>query len=116
MGTGDHAQLPRGQVRKLLHRNPANGAAAALARHPKGYLEPRSYHTTANHGIYILEGRLRYGDVEAGPGELFYAPAGHAHGPLEALDDVELLIWTDGPLDLHLGDPAPAEETPGQAG
>lgn len=94
--------FPEGALRKLLHRNPDNGAGAILRRHPKGYVEPRHYHSSANHGVYILSGTVRYEDTVAGPGHFFYAPAGHRHGPIEALEDVEFLLWTDGPLDLHI--------------
>ncbi|HET6603808.1 MAG TPA: hypothetical protein VFG21_06270 [Xanthomonadaceae bacterium] len=94
--------FPEGAWRKLLHSNPENGAGAVLRRHPKGYVEPRHWHSTANHGVYMLSGRVRIGETVAGPGHFFYAPAGHVHGPIEALEDVEFLLWTDGPLDLHL--------------
>jgi quercetin dioxygenase-like cupin family protein len=94
--------FPEGALRKVLHRNPQNGAAALLRRHPKGYIEPRHVHSTANHGVYILSGSVRTAGIVSGPGSFFYAPAGYPHGPIEALEDVEFLLWTDGPLDLQL--------------
>lgn len=97
-----------GRTRRLLQRNPENGAASSLVRHPKGFVEPRHLHTTANHGVYLLKGRVKIGDLVAGPGHFFYAPAGQPHGPIEALEDIEFLIWTDGPLDLQLLNEAPA--------
>lgn len=107
--------FPEGAMRKTLHRNPENGSAAVLRRHPKGYVEPRHLHTTASHGVYILSGSVRMGDYVAGPGHFFYAPAGSPHGPIEALEDVEFLLWSDGPLDLQLVDDV-SKASPARAG
>jgi hypothetical protein len=41
--------------------------------------------------------------------------AGRVPGPMVAMDDPVLLIWTEGPLDLELGDP-PNGETPEPVG
>ena len=61
---------------------------------------------------------MRIGDLVAGPGYFFHAPAGSPHGPIEALDDIEFLLWTDGPLDLHIVDAraagVPAESSDGE--
>ena len=110
--------FPEGAMRKIMHRNPESGAAALLRSHPKGYVEPRHYHSTAAHSVYLLKGRVRIGDLVAGPGYFFHAPAGSPHGPIEALDDIEFLLWTDGPLDLHIVDAraagVPAESSDGE--
>lgn len=105
----DAPGFPEGATRKLLKVDQETGVASALRRHPEGYVEPRHYHTTAAHSIYVLEGRLDVGGVEAGPGHFFHFPAYAAHGPLVSLEDSVFLIWTEGPLDLEFGDP-PNEE------
>lgn len=107
--------FPEGAMRKLLHRNPQNGTSAVLRRHPKGYIEPRHLHTTAAHGVYLLSGRVRIGELVAGPGHFFYAPAGHPHGPIEALENIEFLLWSDGPLDLQIVDDVSPEASPASA-
>lgn len=101
----DAPGFPEGAERKLLRSDPATGIGSALRRHPKGYTEPRHYHTTAGHSIYIIEGRMTVGDVEAGPGDFFHFPSYTAHGPLTSLDDTVFLIWAEGPLDVVFGDP-----------
>lgn len=111
----DTPGFPEGAMRKLLSIDRKTGIGAALRRHPKGYVEPRHYHTTAAHAIYVLEGKLDMGGVEAGPGHFFHFPVNAAHGPLVALEDSVFLIWTEGPLDIELGDP-PTGGTPGPAG
>ena len=111
----DTPGFPEGAMRKLLKIDQETGIGAALRWHPEGYVEPRHYHTTAAHSIYVLEGRLDVGGVEAGPEHFFHFPAYTAHGPLVALEDSVFLIWTEGPLDLELGDP-PSGETPESAG
>lgn len=111
----DTPGFPEGATRKLLRIDQETGIGAALRWHPEGYVEPRHYHTTAAHSIYVLEGRLDVGGVEAGPGHFFHFSAYTAHGPLVAMEDSAFLIWTEGPLDLELGDP-PNGETPESAG
>lgn len=105
----DAPGLPEGAMRKLLKLDQDTGVGAALRWHPEGYVEPRHYHTTAAHSIYLLEGTLNVGGVEAGPGHFFHFPAYTAHGPLVALEDAVFLIWSEGPLDLELGDPPKGE-------
>ncbi len=105
----DAPGFPEGAMRKLLKIDQGTGIGAALRWHPEGYVEPRHYHTTAAHSIYVLEGRLDVGGVEAGPGHFFHFPAYTAHGPLVALEDSVFLIWTEGPLDTELGDPPKRE-------
>lgn len=101
----DTPGFPPGATRKLLHFDEETGVGSALRRHPEGYSEPRHYHTTGGHSIYVLEGRLGVGGVEAGPGQFFHFPANTAHGPIVSLEDSVFLIWSDGPLDMEFGDP-----------
>lgn len=101
----DAPGFPAGAMRKLLKINQETGMGAALRHHPEGYVEPRHHHTTAAHSIYVLAGRLDVEGVEVGPGFFFHFPAYAAHGPLISLEDAVLLIWTEGPLDVVLGDP-----------
>ena len=105
--------FPDGLERRALHTNERIGGGAAMLRFPKGYVEPRHFHTTAGHSVYILKGRIKVAGEAVGPGHFFYAPPNVAHGPNEALEDTEILIWTDGPLDLHLGDPATGDPEAG---
>lgn len=108
----DAPGFPEGAERKLLKIDPETGIGAALRRHPRGYVEPRHYHTTAGHSIYVLQGRLDVGGVEAGPGNFFHFPAYTAHGPLTSLENTVFLIWTEGPLDIVFGDPPQDVEQP----
>jgi hypothetical protein len=105
----DMPGFPEGAMRKLLQIDQETGIGAALRWHPEGYVEPRHYHTTAAHTIYVLEGKLDVGGVKAGPGHFFHFPAYTAHGPLVAVEDAVFMIWTEGPLDLELGDPPNGE-------
>jgi hypothetical protein len=105
----DTPGLPEGAMRKLLRIDKETGIGAALRWHPEGYVEPRHYHTTAAHSIYVLDGKLNVEGVEAGPGHFFHFPAYTAHGPLVALEDAVFLIWSEGPLDFELGDPPNGE-------
>jgi hypothetical protein len=111
----DTPGFPEGAMRKLLKIDQETGIGAALRWHPEGYVEPRHYHTTAAHSIYVLEGKLDVGGVQGGPGHFFYFPGCTAHGPMVAMEDSVFLIWTEGPLDLQLGDP-PNGETPEPVG
>jgi hypothetical protein len=46
------------------------------------------------------------------PRILLHFPAYAAHGPLISLEDTVFLIWTEGPLDLVLGEPPNEEGRP----
>jgi quercetin dioxygenase-like cupin family protein len=72
-------------------------------RFPAGYVEPRHYHTTAGHSIYVLSGRINFAGIEAPAGDFFYTPPNVVHD-LVALEESEILIWSDGPLDFHLSE------------
>ena len=51
--------FPEGLHQRLLHDNKDNKLMSALVKYPKGFHEPRHYHTTCGHTIYVLKGRLR---------------------------------------------------------
>lgn len=98
----NNPNFPSGLQEKFLHQNNEKQTSVAIVKFPEGYLEPRHFHTTAGHYGYILSGKMITDGVEAGPGDFLYFPANVEHGPNLALTEVELLRWSDGPLDLHL--------------
>lgn len=96
--------VPAGIQQKLLHNNTANKVQSALVRMPKGFREPRHYHTTCGHSIYILKGRIRTPEGVLTPGTFTYAAVNERHGPLVAEKDTEFLFYTDGPFDYFIDD------------
>ena len=96
--------VPAGIQQKLLHNNAANKVQSALVRFPKGFREPRHYHTTCGHSIYILKGRIHSPDGILTPGTFTYAAANERHGPFVAEQDTEFLFYTDGPFDYFIED------------
>ena len=54
--------VPAGLQQKLLHDNKANKLMSAKVRFSKGFREPRHYHTTCGHSMYILKGKLKSPD------------------------------------------------------
>lgn len=95
--------FPEGLEVRRLHRNPRIDGGSSVLRFPAGYAEPRHFHTTAGHSIYVLRGRINYTGIEAAEGHFFYTPPNVVHD-LVALEESEILIWSDGPLDLHLSE------------
>ena len=94
--------VPAGIQQKLLHNNAANKVQSALVRFPKGFREPRHYHTTCGHSIYILKGRMRSPEGVLTPGTFTYAAVNERHGPLVAEEETEFLFYTDGPFDYFI--------------
>jgi quercetin dioxygenase-like cupin family protein len=94
--------VPAGIQQKLLHNNAANKVQSALVRFPKGFREPRHYHTTCGHSIYILKGRIRSPEGLLTPGTFTYAAVNERHGPFVAEQDTEFLFYTDGPFDYFI--------------
>ena len=47
--------VPKGLTQKLLHENKQNQLMSSIVRFPKGYREPRHYHKTCGHSMYILQ-------------------------------------------------------------
>jgi len=93
---------PPGLMQRLLHDNKEKQLLSAVVRFPKGYVEPRHYHTTCGHSIYVLKGRIKAPGAIWLPGSFHYAAVREAHGPLEALEESEILFYTDGPFDYHV--------------
>ncbi|MEZ5404492.1 MAG: hypothetical protein R2729_32740 [Bryobacteraceae bacterium] len=93
---------PAGLMQRLLHDNEDNGLTSAIVKFPKGYIEPRHYHTKCGHSIYVLKGRIKAPGAVWTPGNFHYAAVNERHGPLEALEESEILFYTDGPFDYHV--------------
>jgi len=96
--------VPAGIQQKLLHNNAALKVQSAIVRFPKGFREPRHYHTTCGHSIYILKGRIRTPEGVLTPGTFTYAAVNERHGPLVAEEETEFLFYTDGPFDYFIDD------------
>jgi quercetin dioxygenase-like cupin family protein len=96
--------VPAGIQQKLLHNNTANKVQSAIVRFPKGFREPRHYHTTCGHSIYILKGRIRSPEGVLTPGTFTYAAVNERHGPFVAEEETEFLFYTDGPFDYFIED------------
>lgn len=95
--------FPEGLMAKRLHSNSFTNGGASLLKFPSGFAEPRHFHTTAGHSIYVLKGRINFSGIEAIPGHFIYTPPNVIH-ELIALEPSEVLIWSDGPLDFHLSE------------
>ena len=96
--------IPPGLEQKLLHDHKEKSAMTALVRFPKGYREPRHYHTTCGHSLLILKGRLLSPDGPLTPGMFLYSAPHERHGPFLAEQETELLFFTDGPFDFFVDD------------
>ena len=99
--------FPAGLQQRLLHDNKDNKLQSAIVKYPKGYREPRHYHTTCGHSIYILKGRLRAPEGDLVPGTFTYAAVNERHGPFFAAEETEIYFYTDGPFDIHIEDKKP---------
>ena len=96
--------VPKGLEQRLLHDNKENQLVSAIVKFPKGFREPRHYHTTCGHSLYILEGRLQSPEGDLVPGMFVYSAVNERHGPFTALEETELLFYTDGPFDFIVED------------
>lgn len=94
--------VPPGITQRLLHDYTANHVQSAIVRFPKGFREPRHYHTTCGHSIYILKGRIRSPEGLLTPGMFTYAAVNERHGPFVAEQETEFLFYTDGPFDYFI--------------
>ncbi len=92
--------MPPGLRVRPLHENPRTKMSSSIVSYPKGFHEPRHYHETCGHYIYILKGRLRSPDGDLLPGMFTYAAPTERHGPYTAVEATETLFYTDGPLDF----------------
>jgi len=96
--------LPPGIMARALHENPRTSMSTSILSYPEGFREPRHYHETSGHYMYILKGRIRSPSGDLTPGMFVYAPPGERHGPFEVLEPSEALFFTDGPLDFIVDD------------
>jgi quercetin dioxygenase-like cupin family protein len=96
--------VPKGLTQKLLHDNKQNQLQSSIVRFPKGYREPRHYHKTCGHSMYILKGRIQSPDGDLTQGTFTYAATNERHGPFVALEETEFLFYTDGPFDFYVED------------
>ena len=96
--------VPKGLEQRLLHDNKENQLVSAIVKFPKGFREPRHYHTTCGHSLYILKGRLQSPEGDLTPGMFVYSAVNERHGPFTALEETELFFYTDGPFDFIVED------------
>ncbi len=96
--------FPEGLQQRLLHDNKDNHLQSAIVKYPKGFREPRHYHTTCGHSIYIMKGRLRAPEGDLTPGTFTYAAVNERHGPFFAVEETEIYFYTDGPFDMKIED------------
>ncbi len=96
--------VPKGLEQRVLHDNKENQLISAIVKFPKGFREPRHYHTTCGHSLFILKGRLKSPEGDLLPGMFVYSAVNERHGPFTALEETELLFYTDGPFDFIVED------------
>ena len=96
--------VPKGLMQKLLHDNKLNQLQSSIVRFPKGYREPRHYHKTCGHSMYMLKGKIQSPDGDLTPGTFVYAAMNERHGPFVAVEEAEFLFYTDGPFDFYVED------------
>jgi quercetin dioxygenase-like cupin family protein len=96
--------LPPGLLAGALHENPRTGMSSSILTYPEGYREPRHYHESCGHYMYILKGRIESPDGVLTPGMFAYAAPGERHGPFKVLEPSEALFYTDGPFDFIVDD------------
>jgi hypothetical protein len=96
--------LPPGVMMRALHLNPRTQMNSAHLTYPDGYREPRHYHETCGHYMYILKGRIQTPEGVFPAGTFLYAAPGERHGPFVYFDNAEALFYTDGPFDFIVDD------------
>lgn len=96
--------LPAGIMMRGLHLNPRTQMNTAHLSYPAGFREPRHYHETCGHYMYILKGRIQTPEGVLTPGMFAYAAPGERHGPFVYLEESEALFYTDGPFDFIVDD------------
>jgi quercetin dioxygenase-like cupin family protein len=96
--------MPAGILMKPLHENPRTSMSSSMIAYPKGFREPRHYHETCGHYMYILKGRINSPEGVLTPGMFIYAAPGERHGPFNILEPSEALFFTDGPFDFIVDD------------
>jgi quercetin dioxygenase-like cupin family protein len=96
--------VPKGMLQRLLHENKQKQTMTAIFRFPKGFRDPKHYHTTCGHSLYILKGKLETPGGALTTGMFLYSAPNERHGPLVAVEETDMLLFTDGPLDYHLAE------------
>lgn len=97
--------VPKGMLQKLLHDNQRSKITSLIIRFPKGFRDPKHYHTTCGHALYILKGKVQApGGRMLTPGTFLYSAPNERHGPFVALEETDMLLYTDGPLDYHVAE------------
>ena len=96
--------VPKGMLQRLLRDDQRTKMMSSIIRFPKGFRDPKHYHATCGHGIYILKGKLQTPAGVLAAGTFFYAAPNERHGPLIALEETDMLLYTDGPLDYHVAE------------
>ncbi len=96
--------MPPGLEQRVLHDDKQKQLVSAIVKYPKGFREPRHYHTTCGHSLYILKGRLRSPEGDLTPGTFVYSAVNERHGPFVALEETVVFFYTDGPLDFVVDD------------
>jgi quercetin dioxygenase-like cupin family protein len=96
--------LPAGVLMRGLHLNPRTQMNSAHLSYPAGFREPRHYHETCGHYMYILKGRIQTPEGVVTPGMFLYAAPEERHGPFVYLEETEVLFYTDGPFDFIVED------------
>ena len=97
--------LPAGLEARALHLNPRTQMSSSIVRYPQGFNEPRHYHKTCGHYIYVLEGRIESPEGPLTPGMFTYAAPNEAHGPYHAVEPSKVLFYTDAEFDFIVGEP-----------
>lgn len=97
--------LPPGLKVRPLHVNPRTQMSSSMIRYPAGFNEPRHYHKSCGHYIYVLRGELESPDGAMTAGMFAYAAPGEAHGPYSASEETDILFYTDGEFDFIVGEP-----------
>lgn len=98
------AGMPPGLQQRILHDDKQKQLVSAIVKYPKGFREPRHYHTTCGHSLYILKGRLKSPEGDLTPGTFIYSAVNERHGPFVALEETSVLFYTDGPFDFIVED------------
>jgi len=82
---------------KQLWADPETEKSASLIRWTKGYTAPPHVHLHDAHFI-MLSGRIAVRDVEYGPGDYGYEPAGAVHDATTTLEDCVYFFISNGPI------------------
>ena len=82
---------------RLLWSQPETGKYAGIYRWKKGYAAPSHKHFGAVY-VYIISGKLQVRDNVMEAGDFLFEPNCMVHYATEALEDVDYLMLSDGPV------------------